>query len=124
MVGSRPANWLALLVMLPQLVDASRDVLDAVLQDLFGDLFLIEDDNFLDRAVRRASSPHQWRGAGRRSTSNQNSAKTTEASSQDEALSFARAFFIGLSFRGGLQWVRKNCDFARGVFMAPCKSPR
>src|SRR5712664_2206074 len=49
MVGSRPANWLALLVMLPQLVDASRDVLDAVLQDLFGDLFLIEDDNFLDR---------------------------------------------------------------------------
>jgi len=36
--------------MLPQLVDASRDVVDAVLQDLLGDLFLIEDDNLLDRA--------------------------------------------------------------------------
>src|SRR5439155_5092007 len=51
MVGSRPAKWLALLyVMLPQLVDASRDVRDAVLQDLFGDLFLVEDDKFLHRA--------------------------------------------------------------------------
>ena len=36
--------------MLLQLVDAARGVLDAVLQDLLSDLFLIEDDNFLDRA--------------------------------------------------------------------------
>ena len=35
--------------MLLQLVDAARDVLDAVLQDLLGDLFLIEDDNLHDR---------------------------------------------------------------------------
>src|SRR6266851_3081212 len=37
-------------VMLLQLVDLARGVLDAVLQDLLSDLFLIEDDNFLDRA--------------------------------------------------------------------------
>src|SRR5216684_4913979 len=37
-------------VMLPQIVDAARDVFDAVLQDLLSDLFLIEDDSFLDRA--------------------------------------------------------------------------
>src|SRR5712692_741995 len=36
--------------MLLQLVDAARGDLDAVLQDLLSDLFLIEDDNFLDRA--------------------------------------------------------------------------
>jgi len=36
--------------MLLQLVDAARDVLDAVLQDLLGDLFLTEDDNLIDRA--------------------------------------------------------------------------
>jgi len=36
--------------MLLQFVDAARDVLDAVLQDLLGDLFLIEDDNLIDRA--------------------------------------------------------------------------
>src|ERR1700693_325611 len=36
-------------VMLLQIVDAARDVLDAVLQDLLSDLFLIEDDNFLDQ---------------------------------------------------------------------------
>ena len=36
--------------MFLQLVDAVRDVLDAVLQDFLGDLFLIEDDNPLDRA--------------------------------------------------------------------------
>src|SRR5437870_4654396 len=36
--------------MLLQLVDAAGDVLDAVLQDLLSDIFLIEDDNFLDRA--------------------------------------------------------------------------
>ncbi len=35
--------------MLPQLVGASRKVLNAVLQDLLGDLFLIEDDNVPDR---------------------------------------------------------------------------
>ncbi len=33
-----------------QFVDPARDVLDAVLQDLFGDLFLIKDDNSLERA--------------------------------------------------------------------------
>jgi hypothetical protein len=31
--------------MLLQLVDAARGVLDAVLQDLLSDFFLIEDDN-------------------------------------------------------------------------------
>ena len=36
--------------MLLQFVDAARDFFDAVPQDLLGDLFLIEDDNFLDRA--------------------------------------------------------------------------
>jgi hypothetical protein len=36
--------------MFVQLVDPARDVLDAVLQDFLGDLFLVEDDNSLDRA--------------------------------------------------------------------------
>jgi hypothetical protein len=50
--------------MLLQLVDAARDVVDAVLQDLLGDLFLIEDDNLLDRAYARASNLRQWPGFG------------------------------------------------------------
>jgi hypothetical protein len=36
--------------MLFQLVDAARKVLDAVLQNLFGNRFLIESNNFPDRA--------------------------------------------------------------------------
>src|ERR1017187_10099084 len=36
--------------MLLHLIDALRDVLDAVLQDRLGDPFLIEDDNLLARA--------------------------------------------------------------------------
>ncbi len=36
--------------MLLHLVDAARKVLDAVLQNLFGNLFLIENNNVPDRA--------------------------------------------------------------------------
>jgi hypothetical protein len=36
--------------MLLQLIDAARDVLDTALRNLLGDLFLIEDDDFLNRA--------------------------------------------------------------------------
>ena len=49
-VGKSSGKQAGSFVILLQLVDAARDVLDAVLQDLLGDLFLIEDDNLIDRA--------------------------------------------------------------------------
>ena len=36
--------------MLVQFVDAARDVFDTLLQDLIGDLFLVEDNDVLNRA--------------------------------------------------------------------------
>ena len=55
--------------MLFQLVDAARKILDAVLQDLFGNLFLIEANYVPDRAYslpqilanRQYLPDHNWR---------------------------------------------------------------
>src|SRR5438067_1878022 len=45
-------------------VDAARNVLDALLQDLLGDLFLIEDENLLRSSACCASNPRQWTESG------------------------------------------------------------
>ena len=49
--GCQPSRQSAgCFVMLLQLIDAARDVLDMLLQNLLGDLFIIEDDSFFNRA--------------------------------------------------------------------------